>query len=67
MRSSGLFLSALAHALEPAEREVVLGDLAESGEGVGAATRHLLGLIVRRQRDARRGPCCVHAEGIRYR
>jgi hypothetical protein len=42
-------LSVLARALEPAERDVVLGDLAESGEGVGAATRHLLGLIVRRQ------------------
>ena len=42
-------LGVLARALEPAERDVVLGDLAESGEGVGAATRHLLGLIVRRQ------------------
>jgi hypothetical protein len=39
----------LARALEPAERDVVLGDLAESGEGVGSATRNLLGLIVRRQ------------------
>ena len=35
-------LSVLARALEPAERDVVLGDLAESGEGVGAATRNLL-------------------------
>jgi len=42
-------LSVLARALEPAERDVVLGDLAESGEGIGAATRDLLGLIVRRQ------------------
>ncbi len=42
-------LSVLARALEPAERDVVLGDLAESGEGLGAATRNLLGLIVRRQ------------------
>jgi hypothetical protein len=42
-------LGILARALEPAERDVVLGDLAESGEGLGAATRHLLGLIVRRQ------------------
>ena len=42
-------LDVLAHALEPAERDVVLGDLAESGEGLGAAARHLLGLIVRRQ------------------
>ena len=49
MRSGWLFLSVLARALEPDERDVVLGDLAESGEGVRAATRHLLGLIVRRQ------------------
>jgi len=49
MRSGWLFLSVLARALEPAERDVVLGDLAESGEGVGAAARHVLGLIVRRQ------------------
>lgn len=42
-------LSVLARALEPAERDVVLGDLAESGEGMGAAARDLLGLIVRRQ------------------
>jgi len=42
-------IGVLARALEPAERDVVLGDLAESGEGVGAATRDLLGLIVRRQ------------------
>ena len=42
-------LTFLARALEPAERDVVLGDLAESGEGVGPATRNLLGLIVRRQ------------------
>jgi hypothetical protein len=49
MRFGWLFLRILAHALEPAERDVVLGDFAESGEGVGAATRHLLGLIVRRQ------------------
>src|SRR6185436_11569030 len=49
IRLGWLFLSLLARALEPAERDVVLGDLAESGEGVGPATRHLLGLIVRRQ------------------
>ena len=49
MRFGESFLSILARALEPLERDVVLGDLAESGEGVGAATRHLLGLIVRRQ------------------
>ena len=49
MRVGWWLLSVLARALEPAERDVVLGDLAESGEGVGAATRSLLGLIVRRQ------------------
>jgi hypothetical protein len=50
MRGLGWWsLSVVAHALEPAERDVVLGDLAESGEGVGAAMRNLLGLIVRRQ------------------
>lgn len=49
MRLGWWLLSVLARALEPAERDVVLGDLAESGEGIGAATRHLLGLIVRRQ------------------
>ena len=49
MRLGWWLLGVLARALEPAERDVVLGDLAESGEGVGAATRNLLGLIVRRQ------------------
>src|SRR5262249_30629147 len=49
MRFGWSLLGVLARALEPAERDVVLGDLAESGEGVGAAARHLLGLIVRRQ------------------
>ncbi len=49
MRVGWWLLSVLARALEPAERDVVLGDLTESGEGVGAATRDLLGLIVRRQ------------------
>jgi hypothetical protein len=42
-------LNQLAHALEPAERDVVLGDFAESGDGLGAATRELMGLILRRQ------------------
>lgn len=42
-------LGFLARALEPAERDVVLGDLAESGAGLGLAMRDLLGLIVRRQ------------------
>jgi len=49
MRFGWWLISVLARALEPAERDVVLGDLVESGEGVGAATRDLLGLIVRRQ------------------
>src|SRR5260221_6958233 len=42
-------LTFLARALEPPERDVVLGDLAESGAGFGPALRDLLGLIVRRQ------------------
>jgi hypothetical protein len=42
-------LSFVARALEPSEREVVLGDLAESGAGFGLAVRDLLGLVVRRQ------------------
>lgn len=42
-------LSFLARALERPERDVVLGDLAESGAGFGLAMRDLLGLIVRRQ------------------
>jgi hypothetical protein len=50
-RFGWLLLSVLARALEPDERDAVLGDFAESGEGIGAATRHLLGLIVRRQLD----------------
>jgi len=48
-RLGSWLLNFLARALEPAERYVVLGDLAESGEGFCAATRDLLGLIVRRQ------------------
>jgi hypothetical protein len=39
----------LARCLEPVERDVVLGDIAESGEGVTAALRDLLGLMLRRQ------------------
>jgi hypothetical protein len=42
-------LSVVARALEPGERAVVLGDIAESGEGFVAAACDLLGLIVRRQ------------------
>jgi len=35
--------------LEPAERDVVLGDFEESGESSGRALRGVLGLVVRRQ------------------
>jgi hypothetical protein len=49
MRFGWWLLGILAHGLEPVERDVVLGDLAESGEGMGAAMRDLLGLIARRQ------------------
>jgi hypothetical protein len=49
MRSGWCFLGVLARALEPAERDAVLGDLAECGGSIGAAIRDLLGLIVRRQ------------------
>jgi hypothetical protein len=42
-------LSFLARALEPPERDVVLGDLAESGAAFGPAIHDLLGLILRRQ------------------
>src|SRR5437588_1036607 len=42
-------LNVLARGLEPAERDAVLGDLAESGESAGAALYGLLNLIVRRQ------------------
>jgi len=39
----------VSRALEPAERDAVRGDLAESGEPAGEALRDLLGLVVRRQ------------------
>jgi hypothetical protein len=42
-------LSFVARALEAPERDVVLGDLAESGAGLGRAMLDLLGLIARRQ------------------
>src|SRR5712671_1122082 len=44
MRFGWWLLSVLARGLEPAERDVVLGDVTESGEGIGAAMRDLLGL-----------------------
>src|SRR4051812_41086586 len=49
MRCGWWLVGVVARALEPVERDVVLGDLAESGECVGAALRDLLGLVVRRQ------------------
>jgi hypothetical protein len=49
MRPGGWFLRLLARALEPVEREVVLGDLAESSGTNCSAIRDLLGLIIRRQ------------------
>lgn len=42
-------LSVLARALEPAERDAVLGDVAESSQSAGAAVCDLAGLIARRQ------------------
>jgi hypothetical protein len=49
MRLGWWLLSFVARALEPPERDAVLGDLAESGAGFGPAMRDLLGLVVRRQ------------------
>lgn len=49
MRLGWSLLSFVARALEPPERDVVLGDLAESGASSGLAMRDLLGLVVRRQ------------------
>jgi len=46
---NGWLLGVLARALEPSDRHAVLGDIAESGEGIFAALRDLLGLILRRQ------------------
>jgi hypothetical protein len=39
----------VSEMLEPDEREVVLGDFAESGETAGRALRDVLGLVARRQ------------------
>jgi hypothetical protein len=41
----------LSRALDPVERETVLGDLAESDAGVLRTLRDLLGLVARRQMD----------------
>ena len=45
-------LEMFARALEPAEREAVLGDLAESGKSATLAAGDLIGLIARRQAQA---------------
>jgi hypothetical protein len=42
-RLSWWLLSVLARALEPGERDAVMGDLAESGAGVTAGARDLIG------------------------
>lgn len=47
-RSAEIF----SRLLDAKEREVVLGDLAESGESPGCALREVLGLVVRRQASA---------------
>ena len=39
----------LARMLDPAEREAVLGDLAECGDSPGGALQGIAGLVVRRQ------------------
>jgi hypothetical protein len=43
MRFGWRLLSILARALEPAERDVILGDLTESRSSIGAAMSDLLG------------------------
>jgi len=48
-RISWLLVDSFAALLDPGEREVVLGDLAESGESGGEALRGVLGVVVRRQ------------------
>ena len=42
-------VDAVTDLLDPTERGVVLGDLAESGEPAGEALRDVLGLVARRQ------------------
>lgn len=49
----------VSRCLEPNERDAVLGDFTESGEGGGRALRDLVGLIVRR-RAFRWGGCLLH-------
>jgi hypothetical protein len=42
-------IDGFSHLLEPEERDVVLGDLAESGAAGAEALRDVLGLVFRRQ------------------
>lgn len=49
MRQTGRLVDVAARLLEPAEREAVLGDIAESGSNGSRALRDVLGLVLRRQ------------------
>jgi hypothetical protein len=55
MTFGGWLADKLSGALDPVEREAVLGDLAESETGPSRAVRELTGLIVRRQAMAWQG------------
>ena len=48
-RICGRWVDVVSRTLDPAEREAVLGDLAESGVSGHRALREVLGLVVRRQ------------------
>jgi hypothetical protein len=52
---AGWCVDLLCRTLDASERETVRGDLAEAGEGGGAALRGVLGLVVRRQMAEWRG------------
>jgi len=49
MRMCWWLVDIVSRTLEPDERDAVLGDLTESGQGGGQALRDVLGLVVRRQ------------------
>jgi hypothetical protein len=46
-----MLLEVAAHALHPAEREAVLGDLSEAGESGWSGVFEVLGLVIRRQAE----------------
>jgi hypothetical protein len=48
-RTCWWLVDTVSRMLEPGERDVVLGDFAESGESCGRALNDVLGLVVRRQ------------------